>query len=1451
VAKKAVAFLNSSYGINIHLEGLAYTFPIRINLKNLLILDTNKIDTCIFANELTLDIKAIRPSENIYLFGDVFADSLRFRLEQQNETSLSNFTVFLESFNRGDTTSSGLPTQLGFDHVKFKNFLFTYRLKNSPDMHYRSQIDFNDVSARALVDVSDLVIIDDSIQAQVNTFIIKEKSGLYLSLAGNTNVSAHQISLENGKVQQNKDALNLKYVSLSYPSWRSFANFTDEVLLDAVFKPSSYNLSNINNWAEGTVYAQVPVEISGGTFKGYVANFNASDLGLKFAESGQFKGELSIDGLPDFNNSFLSVNPKYFRFKATDVNQIIQAFDPSIVLPDNLSTLGNIDLQGSFTGFKDDFVAFCNIKTDIGTLKTDVKLVLADSTITYSGELSTDGFHLGKLTRLADLGKTAFGFKLKGSGTTLETLDATLQGDIYFIEAKGYTYDAIEVDGKIVNQGFKGMINSADPNANFRFQGLINFKEDIPAADFKASIFNLDLNALNLIDSERRLTISSTLNLKGAGTSVKTFTLTADAYNTSVCYKDAETYLDRLTANAGFNEKDKENNFINIDSEIASADIIGSFDFNEMHKIFLKAISQVYPVFEEKELISATPQVYNFNVSVKSFELINEFINTPVNPASDLSCKGYVNTTADKLQMEVHSSYLQYDAQEVKGFDLFVNNYGNIFDVELFADYLGVTPNVYLRNANFGVKGIDQGFQANLMWGAYNEKAGQLYFLGNVLGPSKVSLDILPGFINVDGDVWEITETAKVLVDSSKVFVKDLSIGQKDQLISLEGIVGKEKTDKLYFNLKEINLAKLSDALPDNINITGELSSKGTISGIYEHVIVAGEVAGLNMTLNDQELGDLALKAGWNQEKSALMFDGGFTLNGKQHIGTNGLFFPFDTIETLDLRLTFNRFQLGLLDGLLTDEVTNISGQLSGDISLKGSFAEPKLNGDLAFSQTTFKINYLNTQYILTEKIVVREDYIGLNHVPLIDVNGNVAWVTGTAFHENFSNWNFDIFAEMERFQCLNTKKGMNPDFYGSAYATGSVNIEGYGENVNINIRAKTDKNTEIFVPLDAAKEVYAQEFVEFVNPNEQKVDVIREVRKGLTLDLELDVNSNAEVQLIFDETVGDIIKAKGFGSIRLEVDKLGDLQMFGKYTIEDGDYLFTLQNIVNKKFNVASGSSISWYGDPYAATLDINAQYQLRAPLYDIMLAPEERYKRREQVVLEMHLTEQLLKPAIDFDIRVPTADDFIKGQIRAALSTDNELNRQVFALLMFNRFLAPQNSARATSSGSAAGSTGASTSAELLSNQLSNLVSQISSDVNFGVNYRPGTQLTNRELAVNLSTQILNERITLSGNVGVSENTSNKQSNLLGDVAIEYALTQDGRLRLKAFNETVNSSLLNGNLSPYIQGVGVFYREEFDSLDELYRRFLSLFKRKKKVRFTGNQIEDSDLENLKQNPE
>jgi hypothetical protein len=317
-----------------------------------------------------------------------------------------------------------------------------------------------------------------------------------------------------------------------------------------------------------------------------------------------------------------------------------------------------------------------------------------------------------------------------------------------------------------------------------------------------------------------------------------------------------------------------------------------------------------------------------------------------------------------------------------------------------------------------------------------------------------------------------------------------------------------------------------------------------------------------------------------------------------------------------------------------------------------------------------------------------------------------------------------------------------------------------------------------------------------------------------------------AELQIIMNETSGDIMKVKGRGDMKLNMNDVGDITLYGNYTVSKGDYLFTMKNVFSKHFDIEDGGTIKWTGDPYNADLNMKAVYSLKkVSLYNLLLDPNYQ-DIKTKVNCALNLTGKLMNPNIGFSIDIPQVPETVTQQINS-LDQDN-LNKQFLSLVVLSTFQPLPGLSQ-----EAVGGTPINTG-EVLSNQINHWLSQITGNVNVGVNYQSGDKATTDEFDVALSTQLWNDRISINGNVGVGgtskvNQSTSSTSNVVGDVDVELKLNKTGSMRMKAFNKANDD--VTYDKGPYTQGVGVFWRKEFD-------RFGVKKKSDKKLKSTSDTV-------------
>ena len=412
----------------------------------------------------------------------------------------------------------------------------------------------------------------------------------------------------------------------------------------------------------------------------------------------------------------------------------------------------------------------------------------------------------------------------------------------------------------------------------------------------------------------------------------------------------------------------------------------------------------------------------------------------------------------------------------------------------------------------------------------------------------------------------------------------------------------------------------------------------------------------------------------------------------------------------------------------------------------------------------------------------------------------------------------------------LNTTERENKTFYGRVYGTGNVAVYGFINKLNMRIVNTTNRNTKFYLPLDGPAEIGESDFIQFVKKDTTVVKK-ETALTGFDLEMLIHATPDAQAQIIIDKAAGDVLNVQGQGDLKITLNTLGKFEMTGDYVFTDGDYLFTLENVINKKFELEAGSRISWSGNPLGAEIDVTASYRQRASIAPLL---NDSTKTRTPVDCKLIITGKLFSPTINFEIDFPNINSDDRSKINSVLSDEAELNRQVFSFLLFRTFTKPLIY-NTNGGGVTAGGAAASTGSEMLSNRVSEFLNTYFGtltgirDLQLGLNYRPGTQTSSETVDLALSKQFLDNKVSVDGNFGVNNNPTNGNSNgLIGDVNVDYKLSADGRFRLKGFNKSndnTQSTLAGGY---YTQGVGFFYRVEFETLRSLYKNYLSKLKRK-----------------------
>ncbi len=1464
LAQYASSWIQENYGVEIEIGYLALKPIKRIELQEVLVLDHQQ-DTLFYIGSLDADIGVFgaNDTQTWVTLGAVRLEDPEFHLHKYKGDSISNLLIFANQFGSNspnDTSSSG-DFVLNCDQLTVDNGDFKW--DNDYEERIPFGVDWEHIHVDSLnLDFEDVALVNDSVNAFINYFSLKEQSGFHIdTLHGAARYSNSITQVEGMKIKTPYTHLD-GMIRFNYNTVTDYADFISAIQMRGTLNHSHVDFRDIAFFAPDLQGLKEGVDIDA-KVRGTVENLKIRKAKFGLADGTRLEGNFDLDGLPDVESMFINARIDQLVTHYNDLNTLPSyPFDQggTIDIPSFLNRADSIYFDGSFVGFLSDFVAYGNVKTDVGDLRTDIKLYRnKQGVISYRGQLNTNQLDVGELFDVPSIGHITTRLTVDGSGESFDKVVADFGGNIALLEIEGYQYQHIKLNGELVKGRFEGMFDIHDTNLILSFDGSVDLLDSIPQFQFIADIDRFNPVALNLLERETPVSVQTQLEFNFQGASLDDIIGRVYLYNLNVSDGDKYAKLAFVKLLAASNEGGR---LLSIESPDLNAYVSGRFDTDGLVQMGEQVGHLLFPTYvPNKPGWPKNHQNFRLEAHLKRNTQFSGMLASSVDQLRNLD----LSLTANSEQKLIDVSY-KVNEVEVEGFMIDTLIGTLVFDQDSINSQLHASS----------IQLSDSGFVHNIVWNAsarqdviknqldWNNK-GEVGYSGDLqLDLSLLSTDMLqlvlhPSQIVVADSLWSIDKDATILMDTSSVSFQNFKIHSGTQMLYIQGKLGELSDERLDIEAEHFQLSNLNELLKSyEIALNGELHGTTFIQRPQNQLYFGSDVHITNLLLNEWEVGDVDLGTRWVAPEKRLKIDMGIIHDEIKTFRLTGDYFPNKVDSNIQLSADFGDFPLEVLNAFLGEYVSIKKGDLDGAITIAGNIDHPSIQGNMNFDSLVTGVNYLGTTYTIPNgNLFIEPDLIGGDQIPIIDQDGRTSYANLSIFHSNFSDLNYDIWVyAQDGMRGMSIPKGENEYFYGNAILKpgSSVTLESTEDKrLRLLVEAATNRGTEVYIPLSEGTTVASADFVHFVNYNAPIDSSLLERRRkkeksNFEMDFELDVNDDAFVQLILDPIMGDAIDAYGKGEVSLEIDASDNFYIYGTYELTQGSYLFTLENIINKKFDILQGSTINWDGDPYNGIADITTTYKTRTNIYELNLptlnsGDTTQSSRKVEVILNLHLTGNYMNPDITFSFSLPTQ----YAEVETVLNSleEGEKNRQVFGLLLLSKFF-PLSEGGSDGLNNAIGKS----TSEMLSNQLSSWLSQISDDFDLGVNYRPGDQLTADEVEVMMSTQLWNDRVTLETQVGVTGDDPSQQNSgqIVGDFLLEYKISEDGRVKGKAFNRSNTFNPIYANQAQYTQGVGISYQENFSSWHHLGCRIRKrLLSKEKQEKLDCDEIERKRLE-LKQ---
>ncbi len=1313
---------------------------------------------------------------------------------------------------------------------------------------------------------TNLDLVGSDLTSQIVELKLKEKSGFEIEKLSSTEFKFTDTKISfNGLGMKTPNSFLGDTISFKFRELADFNHFNNEIYINAKLNDSKFAFKDILTFfpkiSKNQFFTKNKNELLqiDGELKGKINSLKGFDMNFEIGNGFKFRGDFRSKNLAVKDQEFIDLDITRLNTNTATLYELIPRFNP----PENFRKLGELDFKGDFTGYYYDFVAFGDLKTDLGRAVMDMTLKVNEGreSALYSGNINLQSFDLGRWTGNTDLGIVSLKTEVKdGVGLTGESAAANLIGTIENFYFKNYNYQNIAINGKLNNRQFNGKLEIADNNIDLNFLGDINYRNTIPVFDFKSKISKLNLKALNL--TKKDFSISGDIDLNLINSNLSDMEGNVEIFNLVFENGTQKFLADSIMLSSSF-ESDGEKLF-KISSDILNGKIKGNFDIEQIPNTFLSYYHRNFPTFMNKLGIKKPKKDYReadfeFDFTIDDAREFAKIISPGIDSLKGVEFYGFMNTIKDEVNIEFEVPRLKYKNWDFTGLAAQTN-------LEQSNGHLNFAAGKTVRGKRefspiivFGLMERDT-YEFGLTHTADIQAIEDINLDGKFfIEKDKYQVNFKPSSLVIGKREWDIPAKNYIRFGNNTIETKNFILSNEDKKVVVESY---NNNRGLKFDLQNFNLDFIEELWNYKpLDFSGNFVFSGHIEDIFSLRGINAKAKAPEFKINGDNFGkmDLSLKA---TDLKGVMSAEIKIIKGEQQLKAKGNYtFPnanksAKLSDFLDIDAQLTKYPIKMLEYWVTGGIQNTSGTLSTkDLRLFGKPKALQISGEAFTENGRTTLTYLNTTYdILDGKMTINDNMFDATGSILRDDEGNTAQVFGGITHKHIRKLGLNVRVKSDRFVVLNTDKTTKAPFYGRGVGKGDVTFSGTFKKTDIYVDATTGLGTKIKIPVISDNSKSELSFINFVDKNKIELDSENDKSlvadlKGINLFMKLSMTEDAEMFLIFDERAGDEIIGRGKGDIEMKVLRDGTFSMVGDYFIDSGTYLFTMLNVVNKKFKVQKGGSIRWYGDPFGAEINLEAKYSgLSTPIsnliieYISLLSDDLKAEagKSTPIDLTMLLNGQLLKPDIKFDIDFPELSGELKtyaqSKLRVLKQDENELNRQVFGLVVTGQFLPSDFSL-------AVGNLAVSTLTELIANQLSIYLTDLFSDLIKEIDYFSGIDIdlayntyenasissvgqnfgaSGSTVQFNVNPYFLQNR--LSVNVGgefnaddnVNFGTTNRAGTFsAGDFIVEYALTPSRRLKLRAYASY--ERVIDGGAKSKFGG-GLSYRREFDTFEELF---------------------------------
>ncbi len=1236
-----------------------------------------------------------------------------------------------------------------------------------------------------------------------------------LKTALNNNKLQAEVQLDYPKLSALIETPEKSKVDLDIPSFQ--VSLKDAFLIQPELKQNEYLYTLSKKLVSGNLRAN-----------GYLSDINLPKTNVDWGST-HIAANGTIQNIT--NPEQLTFNIPNFSASTTksDVVQFINEKDLGVNLP------SDIKLDGNLKGNLNDIYTKAKLTTSQGLATVDGHFKNAN-TLEFDANLSIDSYKLNELLQNEQLGALSLTVTANGKGKTINDLDANLEATVSSFKFNNYHIKDLKLVGDIKDGRGKVTSNYKDNNLNADLYTTVVLDSIAPEANIELNIIGADLQALGLMKRNVKTGMKIFADFKGNATN---YDVAAIVDNGVVVY-DNKTYLiGDLNALAHVK---KDTTSVSVKNKLLDVVLQSNAD----PQTFSKALQRhVFSYFYRDEKVPdsiTNPVNLKFRGKIIQAPILNEVFLVNVQDLDTVKIDIDFQEKDRQLKANITAPHINYSGYELDSLAFTMDTDKEKFIFDLGFNNIKAGP---LNIKKTIIKGNQANNELSLDFIAYDDVDKMIQVMSKITGNrERLRFHVLPTDLILNKTPWNTPESNEIIITDKNLEFNDFRFDKGDQSVEITDKLPSISKDHIAIDFKNFKLSEFLTYLnPDEKLATGNLNGDFILEEPFADTGIVADLDISQLSFMQVDMGTLSLDAkslgGNSYDFNADMKGGEIDLDLKGDYVAN------ESGANLDLNLDINKFNMSALTGFSQGEITETDGSFSGNFKLNGTTTEPKYEGNLNFNNADFKIKMFNAAFTLAnEDLKVNNEGLSMNNFTIRDENQNTLVASGTVGTESFINPTFDLKVKADNFQVLNATKEDNDFVYGKATFDAVAEITGDLQIPKIDMNLTVGSDTDItYVMPSATVNIEERDgvviFVNRENPDAilTRTEEVSATIKGFDISAYVKVGKEAAVTIIIDEDTGDNFKVSGEGDLNFNMNPNGNMNLAGVYEVQDGHYELNLYSLVNRKFNIVSGSRVTWSGDPFDAKLDIKALYEVKTSASSLMapaFSGEDasvtgKFRQVLPFYVYLNIDGQLTEPKIAFNLDMPEDEQGaiggqVYGRVQQLNQQEDELNRQVFSLLVLNRFYPDPGSD---------GSTGGVASIardnlnDAVSDQLNMFSDKLLGDSGFELNFGldsytdyQGTSTQERtQLDIAAQKKLFNDRVIVSvgSEVDVQGSSSTgEETPIIGNVSIEYILTENGRYRLKGFRRNEFENVIDGQT--IVSGIALIFTQEFNKFSELW---------------------------------